>query len=77
MNRTNYRSERHAAQQRRCAIATGLDSHLDDRSRAIRAAVDDLVKYLLAIGVVLLILAIAGRAAIRALRDLIVNLWPH
>jgi hypothetical protein len=35
------------------------------------------VKYLLAIGIVLLILAIAGRAAIRALRDLIVNLWPH
>jgi hypothetical protein len=58
-------------------MATGLDSHLDDRSRAIRAAVDDFVKYLLAIGVVLLILAIAGRAAIRALRDLIVNLWPH
>jgi hypothetical protein len=35
------------------------------------------VKYLLGIGVVILILAIVGRAAIRALRDLIVSLWPH
>jgi hypothetical protein len=39
--------------------------------------VDNVVKYVLASGAVILILAIAGRAAIRALRDLIVNLWPH
>jgi hypothetical protein len=77
MNRTNYRSERDAAQQRWRAIATGLDSDLDDRSRAIRAVVEDVVKYVLAIGVVILILAIVGRAAIRVLRDLIGNLWPH
>ena len=36
-----------------------------------------MVKYLVAIGVVVLILAIVGRAAIRALRGFIVNLWPH
>jgi hypothetical protein len=79
MNRTNYRSERDAAQQRWRAIATGLDSDLDDRLRAIRAVVEDVVKYVLAIGVVILILilAIVGRAAIRVLRDLIGNLWPH
>jgi hypothetical protein len=35
------------------------------------------VKYVLVIGVVILILAIVGRAAMRTLRDLIVNLWPH
>jgi hypothetical protein len=35
------------------------------------------VKYLLAIGVVVMIVAIVWRAAIRALRGFIVNLWPH
>jgi hypothetical protein len=39
--------------------------------------VESVVKYVLAIGVAILILALVGRAAIRTLRDLIVNLWPH
>ena len=45
-----------------------------------RAAVEDMVRYILTTGVVLLVLilvVIVGRAAIRALREFIVNLWPH
>ena len=38
-----------------------------------------MVRYILATGGVLLvvIVVIVGRTAIRALRDFIVNLWPH
>jgi len=35
------------------------------------------LKYVLVIAAVALILIVAGRAVVRALRHLIVHLWPH
>ena len=53
------------------------DKPCRDKPDKLSPGKDRSVKYLLGIGVVILILALVGRAAIRALRDLIVSLWPH